>query len=439
MACRWRRRKPAGWGGSRRGSRTARVQSRADVLPGKVGGHEGAGRRAREDDLVRFRWDESFFGSAANAETQGPLVLIVGIVLLLVSLAAIVLSIRLYLKTRNHRALSGVILGGFFLAMVVTGTLLATRLESSTGVPVAWDFLWPLGVLLGAVLLFTPLVLTARDVIVALNSSHWTTTPGTIVFSTISPPRGVFPIRYRYVVEQDHEGNNITFHNRGIGSKADLVGRYPLAAQVTVYYDPRRPARAVLEPGFRAGHILDMPYAVEYLIVVVLVLGLVLGPRQWLQEKAPERASERTPSANPDRANRNIQMIAWATRGDLERVKALLDDGAEVDAEDPANEATAAFYAAARGHLQVTRLLVEKGADLKVRARNGATALIDAIQVFHDNPEQWHKGTTLIEVVNYLLASGIDRDARDDDGATALDYAQRFKYLDVAAALRSTK
>jgi ankyrin repeat protein len=132
-------------------------------------------------------------------------------------------------------------------------------------------------------------------------------------------------------------------------------------------------------------------------------------------------------------------MIAWATRGDLERVKALLDDGAEVDAEDPANEATAAFYAAARGHLQVTRLLVEKGADLKVRARNGATALIDAIQVFHDNPEQWHKGTTLIEVVNYLLASGIDRDARDDDGATALDYAQRFKYLDVAAALRSTK
>jgi ankyrin repeat protein len=64
-----------------------------------------------------------------------------------------------------------------------------------------------------------------------------------------------------------------------------------------------------------------------------------------------------------------------ATRaGDLERVQALLQSGASVDALDRYNQ-TALMHAAHRGDLPLVNLLLEHGANLEIRAKHSLSAL----------------------------------------------------------------
>ncbi|KAI5461406.1 ankyrin repeat-containing domain protein, partial [Mariannaea sp. PMI_226] len=76
------------------------------------------------------------------------------------------------------------------------------------------------------------------------------------------------------------------------------------------------------------------------------------------------------------------------------------------------NGQTAIFYAAARGHWGVVKLLVEKGAIVGVSAKNGRTPLFVAVQHRH------------MAIVELLLATGrVDIGAKDNYGRTALSYA----------------
>lgn len=130
------------------------------------------------------------------------------------------------------------ILGGFLLAMVVTATLLMFRPETSTGEAMSWCFLWPVGPFLGVAAFLVPPSLLVCDVILARESPRRPTASGTVVFSTNTPPRGVFPIRCRFTVDKACEGAYITWNSRRVGPSADPVARYPLGAPVTVYYTP---------------------------------------------------------------------------------------------------------------------------------------------------------------------------------------------------------
>lgn len=60
--------------------------------------------------------------------------------------------------------------------------------------------------------------------------------------------------------------------------------------------------------------------------------------------------------------------------GDLDRVRALLEAGAKVDALDRYNQ-TALMHAAHRGDLALVKLLVERGANLEIRAKHNLSAL----------------------------------------------------------------
>ncbi len=60
--------------------------------------------------------------------------------------------------------------------------------------------------------------------------------------------------------------------------------------------------------------------------------------------------------------------------GDLERVQALLQAGANVDALDRYNQ-TALMHAAHRGDLPLVKLLIEHGANLEIRAKHNLSAL----------------------------------------------------------------
>ena len=79
------------------------------------------------------------------------------------------------------------------------------------------------------------------------------------------------------------------------------------------------------------------------------------------------------------------QLLAATRKGDLVAVKHLLDEGANVNARTR-YDSTPLFFACDRGHLEIARLLIERGADLNVKDNfYNATALGWAMSKKHDD------------------------------------------------------
>jgi Ankyrin repeats (3 copies)/Ankyrin repeat len=77
------------------------------------------------------------------------------------------------------------------------------------------------------------------------------------------------------------------------------------------------------------------------------------------------------------------ELMAATRKGDLAKVKALLDKGAGVNSKSPYGS-TPLFFACDRGYLDIARLLIERGADVNVKDTfYGATALSWAMQNNH--------------------------------------------------------
>lgn len=118
------------------------------------------------------------------------------------------------------------------------------------------------------------------------HTRHWSRTLGVIEESAVedeSAERGYLTyIRYAYAV------NGHTFHHdevwlnsRHVAATYDqaalLAERYFAGRRVTVFFDPRKPERAVLEPGFHAGAYLEAYRSVwMFLMLPVFVLTLLL-------------------------------------------------------------------------------------------------------------------------------------------------------------------
>ena len=121
---------------------------------------------------------------------------------------------------------------------------------------------------------------------------------------------------------------------------------------------------------------------------------------------------------------------AWrdaVTRGDAAAVRALLMDGADVDARDRHGQ-TALMLAAHAGHDGVTAVLLEHGAALNVTAKFGLSALMLAIVAGHP------------DTARLLARAGADRSLRGTGapgfaGKTAHDLAVARDYHALAAEL----
>lgn len=111
-----------------------------------------------------------------------------------------------------------------------------------------------------------------------------------------------------------------------------------------------------------------------------------------------------------------------AFRGDLERLNALLADGADPDAPT-ADGRTPLMHAILGDQLAVAAALLAHGADLEARAGDGATALLKAVL--------WRR----TKAVELLLAHGADRRVRDVDGWTPRDMAEAQNDTDTLALL----
>ncbi|MBN1371929.1 MAG: DUF3592 domain-containing protein [Anaerolineaceae bacterium] len=120
----------------------------------------------------------------------------------------------------------------------------------------------------------------------AAASLTWSTTPGTILESTVRESRSsdddrpstyYAQVNYSYqVMGQAYQGKNIHIGARNTGphSKAQAIAsRYPAGSSVTVYYDPANPADAVLERAAPANTVT----LILGIIFLVITLCLMCG------------------------------------------------------------------------------------------------------------------------------------------------------------------
>jgi len=109
-------------------------------------------------------------------------------------------------------------------------------------------------------------------------------------------------------------------------------------------------------------------------------------------------------------------LLAAAKDGQVELVRALISEGADVDDTD-ASENTALIWAAFKGHTACVELLIDAKANIEARNDNAMTALMRATQGGHP------------ACVRRLIDGNADVDARNKFGESALLIAVQCGYI----------
>lgn len=133
-----------------------------------------------------------------------------------------------------------------------------------------------------------------------------------------------------------------------------------------------------------------------------------------------------------------------AKYGDIQTVKELIKNGLNVNDSDDEYHASALYWGAVKGHREIVEFLLERGAAVDQRNRDGDTALQVASAIGHKDivevllskgaaiNEKRKDGPTALyvavgrnrkDVVELLLASGAEMDTRNRDGVTPLYHA----------------
>ena len=138
---------------------------------------------------------------------------------------------------------------------------------------------------------------------------------------------------------------------------------------------------------------------------------LLAGMAIWAGFEPGDRFADRFPAESVTRVGPDAPMADAAMRGDAEAVRALLADGADVNAAH-GDGMTALHWAALNGNAEIARLLIGAGAALGAGTRLGAhTPLHVAARAGHG------------EIVAILAGAGADAAALTETGAAPLHFA----------------
>ena len=121
------------------------------------------------------------------------------------------------------------------------------------------------------------------------------------------------------------------------------------------------------------------------------------------------------------------KLIEAARSGDAEEVRALLEQGAHVTAEDSSG-ATALVAAAYGNHVEAARLLVEAGADVNAKDSTEQSAYLIATSEVGDD----------VTLLDLTLDAGADVNAKDSFNGTGLIRAADRGYVRIVRRLLET-
>lgn len=126
------------------------------------------------------------------------------------------------------------------------------------------------------------------------------------------------------------------------------------------------------------------------------------------------------------------ELLDAAIKGDVQKVDALLQSGADIDTKDIVN-CRPLHHAAQWGRIDVVKLLIEKGAEVNAKDIGGGTALhivISAKDTVVGGFSPDHLG-----VAKHLIGSGAEVNAKDMGGNTPLHLAALYGEAQVALLL----
>jgi hypothetical protein len=85
-------------------------------------------------------------------------------------------------------------------------------------------------------------------------------------------------ITYTYAVNDTNLNNStIKFGENSYSSRKkaeEILSNYPVGKNVTVYYDPEKPDRSVLEPGVSAGSFIVLGIGVFFILITLAILPI---------------------------------------------------------------------------------------------------------------------------------------------------------------------
>ena len=131
-----------------------------------------------------------------------------------------------------------------------------------------------------------------------------------------------------------------------------------------------------------------------------------------------------TKEVTPDVSHLKKEYFEAIERGDIVRVKELLDMGMSLDIRDKKG-ANALILAAFGGYPRICDLLIERGIDVQAKDSTGYTALMTACESKIANPK----------LIRFLLEKGLDVNAASDGGGTALSAAAKIGHAELVSIL----
>ena len=115
-----------------------------------------------------------------------------------------------------------------------------------------------------------------------------------------------------------------------------------------------------------------------------------------------------------------MSVLAAAREGDLDGVKAAVENGADIEESAKFSGGTALHFACLNGYLSITDYLIQRGAELNCRSNDGYLPIHDACMTGH------------LDIVELLINKGSDFTSTNNNGRTPLDTASRFGHTGVA-------
>lgn len=148
-------------------------------------------------------------------------------------------------------------------------------------------------------------------------------------------------------------------------------------------------------------------------------------PQQAPGAGEPRAASQPDPVKPTPVALTTLSLHAVVAKGDFDGARKLVEQGADIEAKDPSTGASVLHYAVMRGNPDILNWLLARGVDVNSRTKNGTTPLHTAV-VYNR-----------YEVAEMLLNRGAEVDAKSTSGATPLAIASAAKNRVIADLLRS--